>query len=153
MKWFVVCACVAVLASPFAPRAAAQPENGRRSAGVVAHADVAAGTGTGAAVVEFDRDADPDVLVTAPAGVPAGKGVAVGDLDDDGWPDLFVTRIVVVGRLYRDNRDGTFTDITRPRPAGDAVIETIKIEGGKVEITGQSIKVEGGKVEIIRRRP
>jgi hypothetical protein len=30
---------------------------------------------------------------------------------------------------------------------------TIKIQGGKVEITGQSIEVEGGELEIIRRVP
>jgi hypothetical protein len=32
-----------------------------------------------------------------------------------------------------------------------SVIETIKIDGGKVEITSRKIKVEGGKVEIIRQ--
>jgi len=38
-------------------------------------------------------------------------GVAVGDYDNDGWPDLFVTSY---GNciLYRNNRDGTFTDVT-----------------------------------------
>ena len=38
-------------------------------------------------------------------------GVAVGDYDNDGWPDIFVT---AYGRciLYRNNRDGTFTDVT-----------------------------------------
>ena len=41
-----------------------------------------------------------------------GMGVAVGDYDNDGWPDLFVT---AYGQciLYRNNRDGTFTDVTR----------------------------------------
>jgi hypothetical protein len=38
-------------------------------------------------------------------------GVAVGDYDNDGWPDIFVTSY---GRciLYKNNRDGTFTDVT-----------------------------------------
>jgi hypothetical protein len=38
-------------------------------------------------------------------------GVAVGDYDNDGWPDLFITSY---GKciLYRNNRDGTFTDVT-----------------------------------------
>jgi hypothetical protein len=40
-----------------------------------------------------------------------GMGVSCPDVDNDGWPDLFVTN---VGRdaLYRNNRDGTFTDVT-----------------------------------------
>ena len=40
-----------------------------------------------------------------------GMGVTCPDVDGDGWPDLFVTN---VGRdvLYRNNRDGTFTDVT-----------------------------------------
>ena len=39
-------------------------------------------------------------------------GVAVGDYNNDGHPDMFVT---ACGRalLYRNNRDGTFTDVTR----------------------------------------
>jgi len=39
-------------------------------------------------------------------------GVAAGDYDNDGFTDLFVCN---AGRnaLYRNNRDGTFTDVTR----------------------------------------
>jgi hypothetical protein len=52
--------------------------------------------------------------VTEKAGVPGGTfgmGVAVGDYDNDGYPDLFVT---AYGRctLYRNNGNGTFTDVT-----------------------------------------
>jgi enediyne biosynthesis protein E4 len=53
--------------------------------------------------------------VTMKAGVAGGAsfgmGVAVGDYDNDGYPDLFVT---AYGRptLYKNNRDGTFTDVT-----------------------------------------
>ena len=53
--------------------------------------------------------------VTRAAGVAGGDsfgmGVAVGDYDNDGYPDLFVT---AYGRctLYRNNRNGTFTDVT-----------------------------------------
>ena len=38
-------------------------------------------------------------------------GVAVGDYNGDGFPDLYVTQY---GRsiLYRNNKDGTFTDVT-----------------------------------------
>jgi hypothetical protein len=53
--------------------------------------------------------------VTAQAGVGAeglfGMGVAVGDYDNDGYPDVYV---LGYGRsiLYRNNHDGTFTDVT-----------------------------------------
>jgi len=53
-------------------------------------------------------------------------------------------------RLYRNNGDGTFTDITRilaPPNRDD------QDRRWKVEITGDSISVEGGKIEIIRRKP
>ncbi len=44
-------------------------------------------------------------------GLSFGQGVAVGDYDNDGWPDIFVT---AYGNctLYKNNRDGTFTDVT-----------------------------------------
>ena len=57
------------------------------------------------------------------AGIAAqhhGYGVAVGDVDSDGWLDIFVIsygtvdqRFTMPGnhRLYRNNGDGTFTDI------------------------------------------
>jgi hypothetical protein len=52
--------------------------------------------------------------VTEKAGVAGGTfgmGVAVGDYDNDGHPDLLVT---AYGRciLYRNNGNGTFTDVT-----------------------------------------
>src|SRR5947209_14881205 len=50
-----------------------------------------------------------------------GCGVAFFDYDNDGWMDLLVlsgTRLTepppgTTNRLYRNNRDGTFTDVTR----------------------------------------
>ncbi len=52
--------------------------------------------------------------VTARAGLndPAGKtlGVALLDYDDDGWIDLFVANDTEPNKLYRNNRNGTFTD-------------------------------------------
>ena len=48
----------------------------------------------------------------AHAGNNYGMGVAVGDYDNDGYEDLYVTSF---GQnvLYHNNRDGTFTDVTR----------------------------------------
>lgn len=47
-----------------------------------------------------------------------GQGVAVGDFNNDGYPDLYVTGY---GRaiLYRNNGNGTFTDVTTQAGVGD----------------------------------
>ena len=59
--------------------------------------------------------------VTKRAGFTAGDygmGIAVGDYDNDGDPDLYLTNFGH-NRLYRNNGDGRFTDVTRA--AGDGV--------------------------------
>ncbi|HEV3263444.1 MAG TPA: CRTAC1 family protein [Gemmataceae bacterium] len=54
--------------------------------------------------------------VTAKAGLK-GKGwggdVAIFDYNDDGYLDLFVTNMFGASQLYRNNGDGTFTDVTK----------------------------------------
>jgi len=40
------------------------------------------------------------------------KGAAFGDYDGDGFPDLYVSNLGTQNRLYHNNRDGTFTDVT-----------------------------------------
>jgi hypothetical protein len=44
---------------------------------------------------------------------PTGKslGIALIDVDNDGWMDLFVANDTQANKLYRNNHDGTFTDI------------------------------------------
>lgn len=99
----------------------------------------------GVCVIDYDRDGWPDVFalkggvgsdrlfrnngdgtfsdVTEAAGLVwnhGGASCAVGDFDRDGWPDLFVGSYgnggnnqgqVGRNRLYRNNGDGTFTDV------------------------------------------
>jgi hypothetical protein len=53
--------------------------------------------------------------VTAKSGVfdtsSKALGVAMLDVDQDGWPDLFVANDTQPNKLYRNQRDGTFTEI------------------------------------------
>ena len=53
-----------------------------------------------------------------------GTGVAIFDYDNDGWPDIFIVNgttlddtfpagQVPTNRLYRNNHDGTFSDVTQ----------------------------------------
>lgn len=53
--------------------------------------------------------------VTASAGLFDVTGKALGatvlDHDGDGWPDLFVANDTVPNRLYRNDHDGTFTEL------------------------------------------
>jgi hypothetical protein len=81
----------------------------------------AAGSARGGRLYRNDLEIKPDGTrtlhftdVTEQSGIRTigyGMGVAVGDVDNDGWPDLYVTGF---GRsqLFRNNGDGTFTDIS-----------------------------------------
>jgi hypothetical protein len=96
------------------------------------------GTGTGFAVGDFDRDGKLDVYVTSVRGgesrlfkgngdgtftdVSARSGTllktparscAWSDIDGDGWLDLYVTSPEGNNHLFRNNGDGTFTDIAQ----------------------------------------
>jgi hypothetical protein len=52
-----------------------------------------------------------DAAGLARSGNSYGMGVTVGDYDNDGYPDLYVTNFGS-NTLYRNNKDGTFTDVT-----------------------------------------
>ena len=54
--------------------------------------------------------------VSGPAGITAageryGLGVLVADFDSDGWPDVYVACDSTPNLLFRNNRDGTFTEM------------------------------------------
>ncbi|HTK75370.1 MAG TPA: CRTAC1 family protein [Gemmataceae bacterium] len=101
--------------------------------------------GSGAALFDFDNDGDLDVFlvqsvgesklfrnelvpggslrftdVTAASGIHFagyGMGAAVADYNNDGAEDLFVTGYDKRS-LYRNNGNGTFTEVPFPQPAG-----------------------------------
>jgi hypothetical protein len=76
--------------------------------------DVAAHAGLTHPVIYGPEDHKDYILETV------GCGVAFIDYDNDGWQDLFVLSGARLGgnppgatnRLYKNNRDGTFTDVT-----------------------------------------
>ncbi len=45
-------------------------------------------------------------------GIPGkGLGIAINDFDRDGWPDIFVANDSVAEQLFRNNHDGTFSEV------------------------------------------
>jgi len=42
-----------------------------------------------------------------------GMGIAVGDFNNDGCVDVFITHFGAPNQLFRNNCDGTFTDVTK----------------------------------------
>jgi enediyne biosynthesis protein E4 len=71
-----------------------------------------------------------DVSEKAGVANPDGKtlGVSFADFDDDGWIDIYVANDSVPCFLYRNNKDGTFTDVSLP--AGAALNEDGKTFAG-----------------------
>jgi hypothetical protein len=57
-----------------------------------------------------------------------GLGVSTFDFDDDGWVDAYVANDSNPSALYRNNRDGTFTDVAVP--AGCAYSQDGKPQAG-----------------------
>jgi hypothetical protein len=55
-----------------------------------------------------------DVSTKAGIANPEGKSLGVGfaDFDGDGWTDIFIANDSVQCFLYRNNHDGTFTDVS-----------------------------------------
>jgi hypothetical protein len=66
------------------------------------------------------------VDVTEASGIRAfgyGMGVAAADYDNDGWTDLYLTTFGD-NQMYRNNGDGTFTDVTAISGSNDPLWST-----------------------------
>ena len=107
------------------------------------------GKGLGVVAADFDADGNPDIYVanddtpnylfynkgdgtfaeiailtgcaySADGVAQAGMGVDVGDYNGDGFLDLFVTNFSYeTNTLYRNNGDGTFTDVSYKARLGE----------------------------------
>jgi enediyne biosynthesis protein E4 len=64
---------------------------------------------------------DPKLDHIMPQIASMGAGVAVSDFNRDGWPDFYVTNSGEdsANGLYRNNRDGSFTDVAKELGVAD----------------------------------
>lgn len=66
-----------------------------------------------------------------------GGGVAVFDLDNDGWEDIYLTGGENRDHLYRNNGDGTFTEIAIDAGFGlTAAVTTLGVVTGDIDNDG-----------------
>src|SRR5260370_36960661 len=98
-------------------RVAVSDHPSQSNAEPIAHfTDVTAKAGLATPVVFGGENTKKYIIETT------GTGVAIFDFDNDGWPDIFVvngTKLeglpsgkIPTSHLYRNNHDGTFTDVT-----------------------------------------
>ncbi|MCU0656347.1 MAG: CRTAC1 family protein [Polyangiaceae bacterium] len=120
----------------------------------------------GVAVLDYDGDGDLDLYVTNGPGTPnslyqsqlrqgggmtfvdvagtAGVGATTqdstgtcyGDIDNDGDPDLLVLGMMESNRLFRNNGNGTFTDITGAAGLGGGALGHVSCAMGDVNGDG-----------------
>jgi len=63
------------------------------------------------------------VAASADGKYEAGMGIDAADVDGDGWLDLYITHLdFELDRLYHNNQDGTFDDVTYQCGIGNSAI-------------------------------
>src|SRR6266850_1236488 len=113
--FFGLCAWLS-LQSASAPSVGAGNSQSANSKPVVHFTDIAQKTGLTAPVIFGGENTKKYIIETT------GTGVAIFDYDNDGWPDIFVVNGTTLeasptgkgpaSHLYRNNHDGTFTDVS-----------------------------------------
>src|SRR5712672_3593965 len=111
--WWIVSIVIAALCCPavIAETQLAPPKNA-----IAYFTDVAQKAGLTTPIIFGGKDTKKYIIETT------GTGVAIFDYDNDGWPDILLvngTRLEgfpagqgPTSHLYRNNHDGTFTDVT-----------------------------------------
>lgn len=63
-----------------------------------------------------------------------GASVSIVDYNRDGWPDIYVTNSAIGSKnyLYRNNHDGTFTDVAEELGIADVINRHRRFNGGGV---------------------
>jgi enediyne biosynthesis protein E4 len=70
-----------------------------------------------------DASFDSGVAASEDGKYEAGMGTDAGDVDGDGWMDIYVTHLdFELNRLYHNNHDGTFDDVTYNSGIGNKAI-------------------------------
>jgi hypothetical protein len=80
------------------------------------------------------------------SGLHYGLGVTSADFDDDGWPDIYVACDSTPSIFYRNNHDGTFSDMAVP--TGVAYGENGEEQGG-MGVAAADYDNDG-KIDILR---
>jgi hypothetical protein len=134
---------------------------------------VAAGEGAGTSWADYDNDGDYDLFVsnmngsarlyrnngdgtftnvTQAAGLrdqtilSSTRSGIWGDYNNDGYRDLFVTSPNLLNRLYRNNGNGTFTDVTNTAGIRPVVTNTFAAAWGDYDNDGLLDLYVGGNV-------
>jgi enediyne biosynthesis protein E4 len=107
----------ALLAVPWAVRHFSAPANAGSSAqAALARYGFSLQEVSHAAGIGFVHQApilDPKLNAIMPEVASMGASVSIVDYNRDGWPDIYVTNSAIGSKnhLYRNNHDGTFTDV------------------------------------------